>query len=284
MTPHSGRGRGGSTRTGPGEASSTARRGAAQTGVAVVTGACGGIGAAVVRALADHGVPVAALDVDGGVERLGERFAAPGRAQVRGHLVDVADPAAVEEAVARVEEEQGPVAVAVNVAGTLRPGPVLDYAAADWAAVFAVNSAGVFHVSRAVARRMVPRRTGTIITVSSNAADVARTGMAAYAASKAAATHFTRCLGLELARFGIRCNVVSPGSTDTPMQRELWRGGAGAARAVAGSPSDFRAGIPLGRVADPDDVAAAVLFLASPGARHITMHDLRVDGGATLGS
>jgi 2,3-dihydro-2,3-dihydroxybenzoate dehydrogenase len=102
--------------------------------------------------------------------------------------------------------------------------------------------------------------------------------MAAYAASKAAATLFTKCLGLELAEHGIRCNVVSPGSTDTAMQRGLQTLDA----AVAGDLGRYRVGIPLGRVADPADVADSVLFLASDRARHITMHDLYVDGGATL--
>jgi 2,3-dihydro-2,3-dihydroxybenzoate dehydrogenase len=106
--------------------------------------------------------------------------------------------------------------------------------------------------------------------------------MAAYAASKAAAAHFTRCLGLELAGLGIRCNVVSPGSTDTPMQRALWTDDAGVEAVVAGRPDLFKPGIPLGRIAAAEDVADAVVFLASDRARHITMHDLYVDGGATL--
>lgn len=154
-----------------------------------------------------------------------------------------------------------------------------------WRRTFAVNADGVYFVSRAVAARMVERRRGVIITVGSNAASVPRMGMAAYAASKAAAAMFTRCLGLELARYGIRCNVVSPGSTDTPMQWALWEGDD-PARArdtvIRGDLAAFRTGIPLGRLADPGDIAEAVLFLASDHARHITMQDLLVDGGATL--
>jgi 2,3-dihydro-2,3-dihydroxybenzoate dehydrogenase len=125
----------------------------------------------------------------------------------------------------------------------------------------------------------VPRGAGAIITVSSNAGGVPRTNMAAYAASKAAATMFTRCLGLELARSGIRCNVVSPGSTGTAMQQVL---GAAPEAVIAGDPGSYRVGIPLGRIADPADIADAVVFLASDQARHITMQDLYVDGGATL--
>jgi 2,3-dihydro-2,3-dihydroxybenzoate dehydrogenase len=107
--------------------------------------------------------------------------------------------------------------------------------------------------------------------------------MAAYAASKAAAVMFTKCLGLELAGDGIRCNVVAPGSTDTPMLRGMWADGDGAATVLAGSPGAYRVGVPLGRIGAAEDVADAVLFLASDLARHITMHDLYVDGGAALG-
>ena len=107
--------------------------------------------------------------------------------------------------------------------------------------------------------------------------------MAAYAASKAASTMFTKCLGLELAQHNIRCNVVSPGSTDTAMQRALWADENGAQAVIAGSPETFRVGIPLRRIASPEDVAEAVSFLVSERARHITLHDLYVDGGATLG-
>jgi 2,3-dihydro-2,3-dihydroxybenzoate dehydrogenase len=129
---------------------------------------------------------------------------------------------------------------------------------------------------------MITRRRGAIVTVTSNAAGVPRAGMAAYAASKAAAAHFTRCLGLELAAHGIRCNVVAPGSTDTPMQRSLWNEETRDAPVIAGDPATYRTGIPLGRIATPEDIADAVLFLASERARHITLHDLYVDGGATL--
>jgi 2,3-dihydro-2,3-dihydroxybenzoate dehydrogenase len=129
----------------------------------------------------------------------------------------------------------------------------------------------------------VPRRRGSIVTVSSNAAGVPRAGMAAYGASKAAATMYTKALGLELAEFGIRANVVAPGTTRTPMLAPL---GAGvdevAAAAVVGDPLRFKVGIPLGRVAEPDDIASAVAFLASDAARHITLAELYVDGGATL--
>ncbi|PRX97821.1 2,3-dihydro-2,3-dihydroxybenzoate dehydrogenase [Allonocardiopsis opalescens] len=251
--------------------------------IALVTGAAQGIGRAVALALAAEGAAVAALDRDHrGLASTVAQLRASGR-DARAFPADVTDRAAVDAAVDRIEDELGPVRLAVNVAGVLRTGPVVDCSDDDWAAVFGVNATGVFHVSRAVARRMVGRRSGSIITVASNAAGIPRAGMAAYSASKAAAVLFTKSLGLELAGYGIRCNVVSPGSTDTPMQRAMWAtSGGGAAAAVAGDPRRFRTGIPLGRLAGPGDVAAAVVFLASDAARHITMHDLYVDGGATM--
>ncbi|MFD5456818.1 SDR family oxidoreductase, partial [Streptomyces olivaceus] len=132
-----------------------------------------------------------------------------------------------------------------------------------------------------------PPGRGAVVTVASNAAGVPRAGMAAYAASKAASVMFTKCLGLEVAPLGVRCNTVSPGSTLTEMQRAMWEhapGGAEAGRrgVIEGDLAAYRTGIPLGRIAEPADVADAVVFLASDRARHITMHDLYVDGGATL--
>ncbi|MDA0566303.1 SDR family NAD(P)-dependent oxidoreductase [Streptomonospora sp. S1-112] len=274
-------------------------------GTALVTGAAGGIGSAVVRLLVERGFAVAALDVDGdGVADLAARLAARGH-RVRGYAVDVADADAVEAAVAAAESDLGALAAAVNVAGVLRWGPVTAFSDRQWREVFDVNTLGVFHVCRAAARAMVPRQSGSIVTVGSDAGAVPRAAMAAYAASKAAAAHFTLSLGLELAPHGIRCNVVSPGATDTAMQRALWdrepapatqpaesaepaapAPGARAEPATApgADPRAFRVAVPLGRIAQPDDVAESVAFLISPAARHITLHDLRVDGGASLGA
>lgn len=246
-------------------------------GVAVVTGAGRGIGAAVATALARAGSTVAAIDQD---ERSLDSTVSTLRTEglaVAAHRLDVSGARPVEAAFDRIEHEMGPIDRLVNVAGVLRPGRVVDTSDEDWAESFSVNATGVFVMSRAAARRMIPRRAGSIVTVASNAAGVPRSGMAAYAASKAAAAHLTRCLGLELAPYGIRCNIVSPGSTDTPMLREL-----GAGDVIAGDPALFRTGIPLGRIADPADIAEAVLFLLSDQARHIAMQDLYVDGGAAL--
>jgi 2,3-dihydro-2,3-dihydroxybenzoate dehydrogenase len=131
---------------------------------------------------------------------------------------------------------------------------------------------------------MRERRRGVIVTIASNAARVPRMDMAAYGASKAAAASYTKTLGLEMAQYGIRCNVISPGSTDTGMLHSLWEGPASRAATISGSLESYKLGIPLARIAEPEDIADAVLFLASDEARHITMQDLCVDGGAILGA
>ncbi|MGR4869119.1 2,3-dihydro-2,3-dihydroxybenzoate dehydrogenase [Variovorax sp. LARHSF232] len=255
-------------------------------GVAVVSGAAQGIGAAVALSLVRAGVPVAALDLQAdALRRLAGEAEAAGLASLIPFAVDVSDGAAVRAAVERIEAQAGPIGMLANVAGVLRLGAALEQPDDDWMHSFAVNTHGVFHLSRAVAARMRLRRAGgSIVTVGSNAAGVPRTQMAAYAASKAASHQFTRCLGLELAGDGIRCNIVAPGSTDTPMQRQLWTDAQAAERIVRGASETFRTGIPLGRIAEPADVAEAVLFLLSNAARHVTLHTLCVDGGATLGA
>ncbi|MCR8573375.1 2,3-dihydro-2,3-dihydroxybenzoate dehydrogenase [Streptomyces sp. Isolate_219] len=253
--------------------------------LALVTGAGRGIGEAVARALVAHGARVIATDLaPEGVEKLAQEH--PGHLTAR--CLDVTDAAAVEALVAEAEDSLGPLDIAVNVAGILRSSSVEDLTDEDWAATFSVNANGVLHVSRAAARRMTGRGSGSIVTVASNAAGVPRAGMSAYAASKAAAVMFTKCLGLEVAGRGVRCNTVSPGSTLTDMQRALWTASGAeseavaAQRVIAGDLATHRTGIPLGRIADPADIAEAVVFLVSDRARHITMHDLYVDGGATL--
>lgn len=197
-------------------------------------------------------------------------------------MLDVTDAAAVEALVCEVEAG-GPIDVLVNCAGTLSNRLALDTDEAEWARVFAVNTTGVFAVSTAVARAMVPRRRGSIVTVASNSGRLPRYGMAAYGASKAAAALFTQSLGLELAEHGIRCNVVSPGTTRTGIvERMLTDAGIDETTILRGDPNRYKVGIPLQRLAEPADIAEVVAFLASEAARHVTMQDLVVDGGAAM--
>ncbi|RDI69048.1 2,3-dihydro-2,3-dihydroxybenzoate dehydrogenase [Nocardia pseudobrasiliensis] len=250
---------------------------------ALVTGAAGGIGSAIVRALGEQGATVAAVDRD--EERLREEVDLLTGKGLRVHafLADVTDSESVECVVDAIERRLGPVDYLVNAAGVLRLGAAWELSEQDWETVLGVNTTGVFHMSRYVVDRMIPRSSGSMVTIVSNAAGTARTGMAAYSASKAAAAMFTKCLGLEVARYGIRCNLVAPGSTNTPMLASMWHDETGPERTLDGSSAEYRVGIPLRKLAEPEDIADAVLFLLSDQAAHITMHTVTVDGGATLG-
>lgn len=251
--------------------------------IALVSGAAAGIGAAVAGALVEAGAHVVAIDLDeAGLVAQGQTLAGLA-GTFHPEVLDVSDVAGVERLVAEVEAKRGAIEYLVNVAGVLWLADTLDCTDEQWLRTFEVNTHGVFYLLRAVGRVMRARGRGAIVTVGSNAAHIPRTRMAAYAASKAATTQLTRTLGLELAAHGIRCNLVSPGSTDTAMQRQLWRDGQGAEAVINGDLAGYRNPIPLGRMGQAEDVAAAVLFLLDEQARQITLADLLVDGGATLG-
>jgi len=247
-----------------------------------VTGAGSGIGAATALAVATAGGRVALLDRDAaGLAEVADTIAARTGAEPLRFAVDVRDADGVEAAVAEAAERFAGLRAMACAAGILRPGGLDDVTAEDWEAHLGVNTTGVLHCLRAASRHLADD--GAIVVVSSNAARVPRTGMLAYAASKAATSALARCAGLELAARGIRCNVVEPGSTATAMQRDLWPDPeAGRRAAVAGDPAAYRVGIPLGRIAEPEDVAAVVAFLLSDAARHVTLQQLYVDGGASL--
>lgn len=247
--------------------------------VAFVTGAAGGIGKDIVKELVRAGVKVAAVDrEESSLSKL--RDIGEG---VQVYPLDITNEQAIESIVSLVEEGLGPIDMLVNVAGMLHLDKVETMKKSDWDETFAVNSTGVFLVSRVVSQKMIHRKSGSIVTVSSNAARMPRVSMAAYAASKAAATQFTKCLGLELASHNIRCNVVSPGSTETEMLKQLWKDESGAEVTIAGTMEDYKVGIPLQKLGQPQDVSGMILFLLSERSSHITMQDICVDGGATLG-
>ncbi len=225
----------------------------------LVTGAAGGIGSAVVAALNVSGARVSAWDqtASGSVR-----------------AVDVRDPGGVREAWRATESADGPIELLVHAAGVMSD---------DWDLCMAVNAGGVRNTLDVATEAMIAHSVaGSIVVLSSNAAPIPRTAMAEYAASKAAATSYARSVGLAVAGHGIRVNVVSPGSTMTPMLTGMWTSDADRERVLAGTPDQFRIGIPLGRIAEPGDIASTIVFLLSDAARHITIHDLRVDGGATL--
>ena len=252
--------------------------------VAVVTGAAGGIGKAIVQKLAKEGHKVAALDFNAdGLNKVVKELKEDGLT-VYPFIADIGSSKDVETCLDQVEFTLGSIHYLVNAAGILRTGSVSSLSDEDWEMTMRVNTSGVFFVSRSVTRRMINKGIkGSIVTVASNAASTARIDMGAYAASKAAVVAFTKCLGLEIAQHGIRCNIVAPGSTATEMLTSLTGDNSNQA-SVSGSQESFRVGIPLKRVAQPSHVADAVMFLLSELAGHITMETLTVDGGATLGA
>ncbi|MGS0894728.1 SDR family oxidoreductase [Burkholderia stagnalis] len=249
----------------------------------IVTGGARGIGESVARLLAAEGAYVQVIDVAADALHGWCGALDPDTAgRIRPHVADIRDARAIGALVAALDDER-PIDGLVNAAGVLTAGAFLSMDAEAWRRMLDVNAYGTLVVTQAAAARMVARRRGAIVTVASNAGTTPRFDLTAYCASKAAATMLTRCAGLELARYGIRCNVVSPGSTDTPMLAEV--AGTGPerdARSIAGDPSTFRAGIPLGKIAVPHDIARSVAFLLSDDAGHITMRELVVDGGATF--
>ncbi|WP_199179848.1 2,3-dihydro-2,3-dihydroxybenzoate dehydrogenase [Chromobacterium sinusclupearum] len=240
-----------------------------------VTGAAQGIGREVAKRFVEAGARVIALDLQ--FEQPTARDDA-----LRELPLDIRDAGAVSALCRQMAEEDALPNVLVNAAGVLRLGGLDTLSLDDWQQCLDVNVSGPFYLMRALLPHFKARRAGAIVNVASNAAHVPRLDMAAYGASKAAMASLSHNAALELAPYGVRCNVVSPGSTDTPMLRGMWQDDSGAARTIAGKPEAFRLGIPLGKLATPADVAGAVLFLASDLAGHITMQDVVVDGGATL--
>ncbi|MBI4505655.1 MAG: SDR family oxidoreductase [Chloroflexi bacterium] len=241
--------------------------------VALVTGAAQGIGRAIALGLADAGATVAAADLRADtlpeVEQALRALGRPGLALA----LDVRDPAAVQRAVDRVVAAHGRLDVLVNNAGVRVHKPALEHSLEDWELVFAVNSTGPFLCSQAAARVMRERGSGAIITIASQLATVVTSQRVAYCASKAAVVQMARVLALEWAAYGIRVNCVSPGPTRTPFTEAAMA--AGAMPVVAAS-------VPLGRMAEPDEMVGAVVYLASDAARYVTGACIVVDGGHSL--
>lgn len=170
----------------------------------------------------------------------------------------------------------------VNVAGVLILTPLLSATEAQWQTSLNVNLLAPIFISQHLAAQFRQQRQGCIVTVSSNSARMARTEMGLYATTKAALSHFCRNLALEVAPY-VRVNIVSPGSTLTAMQQQLWTDNEPPAGILDGDLTQYRLGIPLRKLAQPADIANTVSFLLSEEAAQITMQEIVVDGGATLG-
>jgi len=254
------------------------------SGLAVVTGAGQGIGRAIALQLLQAGCCVQAIGRS--QEKLGS-LATEAKVpadQVFVSPVDIQDTAAVSQAITQAEAALGPVRYLVNAAGVLAPSRLLETSEDALLETISINLTATVLVTQIVAKRMADYRQGSIVTIGSNSGTTPRTGFGIYPASKAGVAHAMKCMALELAETGVRCNIVSPGSTDTPMQAAAQTDEVGRERVLNGDLSNWRLGIPLGRMAEPSDVADVVLFVLSDRARHITMENIVIDGGATLGA
>jgi 3-oxoacyl-[acyl-carrier protein] reductase len=236
--------------------------------VALVTGASRGIGRAIAVRLAAEGASVMAAARGDHAQAVADEIVAAG-GQAGALTVDVTDTGSVEAAVAATIARFGRIDILVNNAGITRDQLMLRMKREDWDAVLATNLTAAYTCAQAVLKPMVKQRSGRIVNISSVVGQSGNAGQANYAASKAGLIGFTKALALEIASRGITVNAVAPGLVDTDMTRAI----AGAAHA------EWEARIPLKRLGTPDDIAHAVLFLASDEASYITGHVLAVNGG-----
>jgi NAD(P)-dependent dehydrogenase (short-subunit alcohol dehydrogenase family) len=241
--------------------------------IALVTGACSGIGQRLAIGLAEAGADVGCFDRDGGpglastvsaITALGRRALA-----LTGDVTREADS---ERAVAEIEAGLGPLEAAINCAGIANAAPAEDLPLSQWQTMLDVNLTGVFLCCRAEARVMLPRRRGTIVNIASMSGSIVNRGLtqAHYNSSKAGVIHLTRSLAMEWADRGIRVNAISPGYTLTPMNTRP---------EVAEQRRRFEADTPLGRMATVDEMVGPAVFLLSAAASFCTGVDLIVDGG-----
>jgi 3-oxoacyl-[acyl-carrier protein] reductase len=244
--------------------------------VALVTGGSRGIGRAIVTALAREGAKVAfvykgseqaAKDLEAAVAQAGGVAKA-----VQG---DVSDPATAGRIAQGVLADWGRIDILVNNAGVIRDGLFVRMEADAWRQVLATNLDGTFAFCRAVAEQMVfKQRSGRIVNISSVAADFTNPGQTNYAASKGAVNAFTRALAVEVGKRGVTVNAVAPGFIATDMSE-----------AVRNKAGDLiKKAIPVGRLGQPEDIAAVVVFLCSPAAAYVTGQVVTVDGGLSLGA
>jgi 3-oxoacyl-[acyl-carrier protein] reductase len=235
--------------------------------IALVTGASRGIGAAIAARLAAAGARVIGTATTAeGAARVGTALAPHGG---RGALLDVTNQASVDALLTDIEAREGPLSILCNNAGITRDTLLLRMKQEDWDAVIATNLASVFRLSKAVLRTMMKARKGRIISIASVVGSTGNAGQANYAAAKAGIIGFTKSLAREVGSRGITANVVAPGFIDTDMTRAL----ADTQREA------LLTQIPLSRLGKPDDIAAAVAFLASAEAAYITGETLHVNGG-----
>ena len=243
-----------------------------QDQVAIVTGAARGIGRAIALKLADEGAKLALVDVkDEWLEESLALVRAKG-VEAEGFACDIASGEAVEAAVKTIHGRFGKIDILVNNAGITRDTLLVRMSEADWDAVLSVNLKGAFLTTKAVGRIMMKQRGGAIVNMASVVGLMGNAGQANYTASKAGLIALTKTTARELGPRGVRANAIAPGFVHTAMTDAL--------------PEAVREGmlkiIPLGRAAEPEEIADAAVFLAGPRARYITGQVLAVCGGMTM--
>ena len=241
--------------------------------IALVTGASRGIGKAIAAALAAEGATVfGTATTETGADAISAYLAASG-ASGQGFVLDVTNVAQVEALVQDIEKGHGAVSILVNNAGITQDNLAMRMKEAEWDAVIDTDLKSVFTLSKAVLRGMMKSRAGRIINITSVVGSSGNAGQINYAAAKAGIGGMTRSLAREIGIRNITVNCIAPGFIDTDMTRSL---DERQREAILGQ-------IPLGRLGAPEDIAAAVVFLASPGAAYVTGTTLHVNGGMYMG-
>ena len=247
--------------------------------VAVVTGGGSGIGRATALQFARAGARVAVLDIDADAAAEAAAAIRAGGGEAAGFVADVGDDRSVRAAIGEVLAAWHRLDVLVNNAGVEHAGTVADTSEQDWDRCFRVNVKGVYLCSRAAQEHLVASAAGSVVNVASMVGLVGVPNFAAYSATKGAVIALTRAMAIDLAPLGVRVNAVCPGFVRTPLGEELLRrrGGGDAERGAELTVAKY----PLGRLGTPEDIAAAVLYLAGGQSSFVTGIVLPVDGGAT---